>query len=842
MYLGIDLGTSNSAVVGNHGGNLRLFKTVENRDVLPSALMLDKRSNLLVGSRAYEQSAYSPENVAQGFKRLMGTSSELRFAGSDRVMSPEEASAEILRTLYNQARLNAGDFSLEGVVVTIPAAFNQMQCEATMRAADAAGLSPVALLQEPIAAAMASIASSPAQSCQFLVFDLGGGTFDAAIVQSISGSATIVGHSGINMLGGRDFDRFILNSIVRPWLHENFSLPQDMQKIPKYQRLLRIGQYRSEIAKISLSTQMVDRIFADESQLSCTDEDGQEIYLDVEISRADLERLVKPELDRAMIHCRALFTDCGYNGEDLDRVVMIGGPSRMPIVREMVENELGVRVDLAVDPMTAVASGAAIFAEGRDWSEGAVSKRSRGVTIVNAELGIRIDFAARTTETMTRISLQCDNEDLASQFRAEIRNDRGWTSGSVQLGARVEVRDIPLNVGDNNFQIAVSDLRGTPQPHLSQSIAITRALASSSGMPLTHNIAVKVVQGGFGAETNKLLTIVTKGVTLPRAGIHKLRAARDLRANDEGALEVSLYEQSEGVDQPELNLSIGVFRLSASFLGPRQIIRRGDNVLIHWTIDANGLLDCKVEVPAVEAIFDAGKMYIASAGHQSFDGEGGAKLAGQALAAAQDDIDNVERALGQPVAIEITELRRRHSRCINSLRLADDADTKRSAYEESRLIRQQVARIRARPEHRGSILRLELDKQVEFFDEQLAPGSDPKVVVQVRRLVGSARDALARGTEAGIREAERSQREIEVISKELMYKRPDFWVYIFDRFTEERHLAIDKSLHDILVREGSQAVRTRDIPSIRDVLSRMRQNMVLLSVGSGIDVLAGLME
>jgi molecular chaperone DnaK len=162
MYLGIDLGTSNSAIAGNDGRELRVFKTTDGYDVLPSALMMDRRGAMFVGKRAYEQEAFSPENVAKRFKRLMGTSSPVTFKGANRSMTPEEASSEVLKALLAQARMDAQTgtdaFETQGAIVTIPAAFNQMQSEATMRAAGLAGIDSVGLLQEPIAAAMASLA------------------------------------------------------------------------------------------------------------------------------------------------------------------------------------------------------------------------------------------------------------------------------------------------------------------------------------------------------------------------------------------------------------------------------------------------------------------------------------------------------------------------------------------------------------------------------------------------------------------------------------------------------------------------------------------------------------
>ena len=242
MHLGIDLGTSNSVIFGNEKGSLRLFKTVEGTDVLPSAILVDRRGNMHVGKKAYEQTAFSPENVAEGFNRLLGTSSTVAFSGTNRVMSPEEASSEVVKALLAQARMAAGEFPIEGAVVTIPAAFNQMQSEATMRAATAAGLDKLGLLQEPVAAAMAAIAERSNKNGQFLVYDLGGGTFDVAIVQSVGGAVNVVAHAGINMLGGRDFDRIIVNSIVRPWLADHFDLPENFQTDAAYNRLLRVAQ------------------------------------------------------------------------------------------------------------------------------------------------------------------------------------------------------------------------------------------------------------------------------------------------------------------------------------------------------------------------------------------------------------------------------------------------------------------------------------------------------------------------------------------------------------------------------------------------------------------------
>lgn len=670
MHLGIDLGTSNSAIVGNEAGLLKHFKSVDGKDVLPSSIMIDKRGGMLVGQRAYEQAAFSPENVAQGFKRLMGTSSIITFASTGRTMTPEEASTEILRALISQAKMTAGDFAIEGAVVTIPAAFNQMQTEATMRAATAAGMDRVALLQEPIAAALASIAVSTNKNGQFLVYDLGGGTFDVAIVQAVAASATVIAHAGINMLGGRDFDRAILNSIVRPWLLQNFDLPDDFQTEKKYQRLVRVAQYRAEIAKIALSTQITDRVFADENQIGATDRRGQEIYLDVEVTREQLEALIGDDIHRSIELCRKLLQDSGYTYDDIDRVVLIGGPSRMPLVRERIGNDLGIRVDLAIDPMTAVAFGAAIFAESRDWSGEATTLKSlRGKKEVKGPIDARYDFTARTSDERARIRIKLGRDYPGCRIQASTED--GWTSGQIPVEGLSEIKDIPLTkMGENRINITFFDAQGVARPDASTVLTVFRSSSSSAGMPMPHNLAVKIAAGAFGAERNALDLLVAKGVLVPTSGSKRYRAACDLHAGDGTYLDFEVYQQTEEVADPELNLPVGTIRINSSDLEKGDIIRRGDEVFVIYEVDENGLLKCELQFPRISKTYRDEKMYVSAIGHKNFGEEEGLTFASNALSDAQEDVAHLERALGAKVSDLVTKLRSRLVRLKEELTLS----------------------------------------------------------------------------------------------------------------------------------------------------------------------------
>lgn len=254
-YVGIDLGTTNSAITSFDGENVRLYKSPEQYDVTPSAIYIAGRAGRLsqyVGSRAYDQAAKSPDNVAILFKRLMGTSSPITIPAVGITMTPEEASAEILSTLVGYLPEDMKRADDVGTVITVPAAFNQMQKDATLEAANLANIGTLALMQEPVAAVM-SVMNEARVDGTFLIYDLGGGTLDIAIAESTAGRVNLLSQGGVAMLGGRDFDRSIYDSITRPWLYENFNLPPNLLADPKYRLLNRMGTWASEKAKIGLS-------------------------------------------------------------------------------------------------------------------------------------------------------------------------------------------------------------------------------------------------------------------------------------------------------------------------------------------------------------------------------------------------------------------------------------------------------------------------------------------------------------------------------------------------------------------------------------------------------------
>ena len=838
MYIGIDLGTSNSVIVGNDDGLLRVLKASDGADVLPSAIYFAKSGNKFVGKRAYEHLASAPDDVAREFKRLMGTNGSISLLAASIELTPEDCSAEIIETLVRQAKSERGNFDIDGAVVTIPAAFNQLQSEATIRAAHQAGLERVALLQEPIAAAMASLAAAANKNALFLVYDIGGGTFDVALVQSIGGAVHVLAHEGINMLGGADFDRMLVNTFVRPSLSNEFSLPADYQKNPRYRRLIGLARHAAEKAKIELSTQYRAVIFAGEDEIRVTDENGEDVYLSVEVDRTQLETLIAERVDETIDLCRKLLKDNGYSHGDIDRVVLIGGPSKMPYIRTRVPQELGIPIDTQVDPMTAVATGAAIFAESRDWSsEGTTRKATRATTTTRGPVEIRYDFPARSSEETARLRL--NPSGTVDGYRVQVDSTQGWTSGLVEVAAGSSI-ELPLGrTGENKFRITVFDPTGAPARECSCDIVITKVFASAAGIPATHTLAVKVIDETGSNE--ELDSLVAKGTSLPAEGTKKYRAARDLRGGQPGHIDVELFQQRDGVPEPKLNLPVGVFRLDANTdLEPGQQLRKGADVIIHWAVDDNGLVKCAIEVPDLHQKFQSRNFYDPTISQLTFTGEDGEALVLSMLDDAVEDLSSAESLLGASNPAELEKLRRRLERNQAELAQSSDADTRRQVSEEARLVRQEISRLRHQPYNRTTVLQQRLSDLVEAFAREIGDDAEAINRDSFDGLSRTARQAIA---ESHVREAEQALEQMSAIYYRELHRQPAFVVRFFKYIADERFLAIDKALHDRLVAEGARALAANELDRLRGVIGAMLDNLMVVPTGDQtVAAMAGLMK
>ncbi|MCA9232826.1 MAG: Hsp70 family protein, partial [Planctomycetales bacterium] len=477
-YIGIDLGTTNSAISSFDGERIHLYKSPEQHDVTPSAIFIDKRGGKYIGARAYRNSARSPNNSATLFKRFMGTSTPVKLPAVDVTMTPEECSAEVLRMLFGYLPEDIRGSGETGTVITVPAAFNQMQKDATMAAADMAGIGRVALMQEPVAAVM-SVMRQRRNDGIFLVYDLGGGTLDVAIADSTGGKVNLLAHGGVAMCGGRDFDRALFDNVVKPWLFDNFDLPDDLSVNPKYKALIRVATLAAEQAKIELSQKDEAVINAPDTEISVRDEAGEEIYLDIPVQRRRYDDLIASKVEESIQATRETLEKAGLTANDIERIVFVGGPTQYLPLRDKVAQELAIAASTEVNPMTAVAEGAAVFAESIDWtSQSRGRKNARGTISAGGSLDLTINYNARTPDIKARVVLKVGaGSAMGAEFQIDSL-DTGWSSGRIELkdGAGVELA--LSKPGENLFKIFVFDSNGAPISLKEDKIVISRTAAS----------------------------------------------------------------------------------------------------------------------------------------------------------------------------------------------------------------------------------------------------------------------------------------------------------------------------------------------------------------------------
>lgn len=344
--IGIDLGTTNSAVSIIQDGKPVVLSTRGQAAILPSVVGFASDGRLLVGEAARNQALVAPERTVKSIKRKMGQEEHVRVA--DREYSPQEISAMILRTLKDRAEQFLG-CSVSKAVITVPAYFNENQREATRQAGELAGLEVVRILNEPTAATLTYQPHSEKNE-RLLVYDLGGGTFDVSIVQIEQGVVEVLASHGDTQLGGDDFDQLLLDYVCDLFQEEHGI---DLRSIPvAMSRMLQAV----EQAKKELSCEA----FATIAEEFIAEKDGKPLNLNIEVDRLDYESLIKPLLQKTVVCVDAALTDAKMTAADLDRVILVGGSSRTPLVQQMLKEQLDHEPHWEIDPDLCVSMGAGV--------------------------------------------------------------------------------------------------------------------------------------------------------------------------------------------------------------------------------------------------------------------------------------------------------------------------------------------------------------------------------------------------------------------------------------------------------------------------------------------------
>jgi len=534
---GIDLGTTNSLIARFNRGVVEVFKNPNGfKETLPSVVGF-RNDRILVGEQAKTYAERDPKSVASRFKRKMGTTETIKIKAINASKSPVELSAFVLKELKSFIRTGE---TPEAVVITIPASFDTVQSNATKDAGLQAGFKQVILLQEPIAASLAFAnkeKTDDLKNSQWIVYDLGGGTFDVALIRIVEGELKVIDHEGDNYLGGGDFDAVLIENIIVPELSKLGRFTDLMANLKsdtgKYNRLWVVLLSKAEDAKIELSSRQSAEIDLGTIR-DLKDEDGKAIDAVITITRSEFETVIKSFVDATASMVNAILTRNSLRASDVKFVLMVGGSTYTPYVRKRIEEILGIPVNTTIDPTNAIAVGAAYFAATREAKADKASPTSP-----TPSLRVRASYNRNTQETEEIFSARIDG-DTAGLFYRIVRDDGAYDSGLKRLTSRI-VEELPLQPNTFNiFRFRVFDSQNKVVSTDFGDIEIAQGKYSVAGQVLPEDLCL--VKDDADNNDTKLDLIFKKNLILPAEAKKSVEVGKTIKKGADDELRIMVVE------------------------------------------------------------------------------------------------------------------------------------------------------------------------------------------------------------------------------------------------------------------------------------------------------------
>ena len=540
---GVDLGTTNSAISRMENGEATI-KKLPHKDTMASCVAFNKKG-ILVGDKAHaayrsERETALSKDIKQNafieFKRTMGTDKKYSSEyGGD--LSSEELSAEILKFLKSFIT----DENFSSIVITIPAAFKNNQKEATRESAKLAGFTHIELLQEPVAAAMSYGLDTDKKDGFWLVFDFGGGTFDAALLKVEEGIMQVIDTEGDNYLGGKNLDYTIVDEILIPHIQENFSIDSYLNNDDKKSSYRDALKSFAEELKNELSFKDSYNLYKEDR---CgVDDEGLEIEIDVTVDQSQIETVLSPVFQKAVNCSLALLKRNNLQGSSLDSLILVGGPTFSPVLRKMLEQQI-CKPDTSADPMTVVSEGAALYASTVDVSE-EVREQTRDKTKIQLE--IANESSTVETEEFVPIKILADKTEgeIPEKVFAEVtRGDKAWSSGKVEINTIGEVVEIQLNEGKTNvFEVVLFDDKGNILESEPSSFSVIQGSKIGSAT-LPYNVGIELKDKTTGKVRFKTIKGLEKNQSIPAIGTRNgLKTQKQIRPGmDSDFIKIPVYE------------------------------------------------------------------------------------------------------------------------------------------------------------------------------------------------------------------------------------------------------------------------------------------------------------
>lgn len=561
VNFGIDLGTTNSLIAKYDNNKVQVYKNPVGQKETLASVVAYRLERILVGDKAREYLAKDAVNVFGGFKRKMGTDEKYYVVNLDENVTPAELSTLILKELK---KFVPPTESVEAAVITIPASFDSMQSNATLKAGLDAGFKEVFLLQEPIAASLAFFNAGSAvekPNGYWLVYDLGGGTFDVALIKSTDEGLKIADHEGNNFLGGMDFDFAIIDKIIIPEIIrqtgiENFE-EEFRVKYGKYEMLYYQVLYYAEEAKKEMS-QAPSTVIEFGAILNNINYD---FY--ITITRENIDKIFMPIVNETIKLLHKVVLNNGLTVTDINQIILVGGSTFLPQVREQLTAQTGIPLNYSIDPTTSVAAGAAFYA-GNKYFEPSVSAVTSIEEKMVDDLLATVDFSPANVQVdVNYTSSSRDKEEvllitstgeLDNKYYRISRADGGFDTGFVTLKLK-KTEFLPLIPGINNlFVLSVYDGDSNEITSLKKEIAIQQGMYNIDGQPLPHDICFEV--DDVENKTTKLEVIFARNSLLPQKRTLYREISKTVKKGSNDNIVINILEGDKN-SRPSSNLTIG---------------------------------------------------------------------------------------------------------------------------------------------------------------------------------------------------------------------------------------------------------------------------------------------
>jgi len=586
---GIDLGTTNSCVAKKREDDIVIFLNNEQMHVTPSAVHITSTGRKYVGKKGKEALKYDPNNVQTQFKRLMGTGEKLKFDNVDKEFSPEELSSEILKSLKSDVkRLDLEDEELKAAVITVPASFNFKQCNSTKKAAELAGIKDVLLLQEPIAASLAYGVRPKNKEQNWIVFDMGGGTLDIALVSNKHNRIETLNHIGDNFLGGKDIDRKIVDEIILPKIEQDYNLPD--KKNNKIKSLYNKILFKAEEAKINLSNS--EEAVIDLFKLG-KDDNGKLIEGEITIKREELESSLMPIIKKFIPLIEKTLEEVNFSYDDIAKVLLVGGTTQIPLIRKTIKEETGLSLDYSLNPMTVVAKGAAIFAS---LNEREVKIDKSPFEEVKETANLKIEYNNKTSSKREIVIGKFDEKWAKSISEVKVTHNGGmWESGWFKLNEQnfFETEVLLRENSWNRFIVEARNDKGNEIELLNNIFSIRHDDNHTfvENLTLPHTISIEVNKSD--TET-ALVPLIEKNVNLPAEANEIFEANKTLLPTKNNEFIAIKLWGGERFIHPQENELIGYLMIHSNKIN--KPIRIGDELEVKVNINRSRLIEVEVKI------------------------------------------------------------------------------------------------------------------------------------------------------------------------------------------------------------------------------------------------------